>query len=420
MQQTVKPDGGTPTGPCEKTFRFVGTGIEYCLMAVTLAMSAMISYQVVARYVFNAPSSATEGILRYSLIWLGLLGAAYCFIDNRHLNLPLLSDSLKPQAARRLQIVNSFLTITFSGVLLWGGYIAVQSNADNIVPLLRVPVGSLQTVLVVSGALIIVSQLFHLRHLVGSAAARIDAAIAIGVLALLALSWWAFRTTALYDTLTSDHVELFSAILLFGSFFVMLILGTPIAIALGLSGILTLSLQLDFSMLFSTSGERMFSSLNNFGFLALPFFILAGNIMNQGGIAHRLINFAMVIGKRIPGSLWQANILANMLFGCLSGSSLAASTAIGSMVSPIAREKNYDMPITTAVNATSAPSGVLIPPSGPFIVYSLHHKRQCIDHCPVPGRLPAWTDHGGRRDDRGRFVCQASELSDRPHSDAAA
>lgn len=356
----------------EKIFRFVGTCIEYGLMVVTLAMSALISYQVVARYVFNAPSSLTESILRYSLIWLGLLGAGFCFIDNRHLNLPLLSEAVTPHVARRLSLINSLLTLGFGAILAWGGAIAVTSNSGNIVPLLKIPVGSLQTVLVITGVVIVLAELFRLTHTVRQApGGLVDAVVAIAILAVCGGGWWLFRSTELYATLTLDHVEIFSALLLFGSFFALLIMGAPIAIALGLSGILTLSLQLDFGMLFSTTGERMFSSLDNFGFLALPFFVFAGNIMNQGGIARKLIDFAMVIGKRIPGSLWQANILANMLFGCLSGSALAASTAIGSMVSPIAREKNYDIPITTAVNAASAPTGVLIPPSGPFIIYSL-------------------------------------------------
>ncbi|AJY48010.1 membrane protein [Martelella endophytica] len=163
----------------------------------------------------------------------------------------------------------------------------------------------------------------------------------------------------------------FSMVVLFGAFFTFLILGTSISAGLALAGIFTLSLQIDFGSLSSTIGEQIFGGLDHFGFLALPFFVLAGAIMNQCGIAHRLIDFAMLIGRRIPGSLWQTNVLANMLFGCLSGSGIAAATAIGNIIAPIARENKYDMPMTTAVNAASAPTGMLIPPTGAFIVYSL-------------------------------------------------
>ncbi|UJF17633.1 TRAP transporter large permease [Vibrio sp. SS-MA-C1-2] len=168
-----------------------------------------------------------------------------------------------------------------------------------------------------------------------------------------------------------NNIEIISFFVLFLSFFFFLLIGTPIAVGLGIAGLMTLSLQMNFSELVTTTGETLFSSLNNFGFLALPFFILAGNIMNQGGIARRLINFAMLIGRRIPGSLWQTNIVANMLFGSLSGSAIAAATAIGGIITPMAKEKKYDMPFTTAVNAASSISGMLIPPTGVFIVYSL-------------------------------------------------
>ncbi len=375
MQQNVEvPAASEPqVGPFERGLRLFGTFLQYVLMAVALMMSVLISYQVIARYVFNTPSSITESVLRYSLIWMGLLGAAYCFIDNLHLNLPLLAESLSRRGARRLSVINAVLTIGLGSVLIWGGAVAVASNSATNIPLLNLPVGWMQTVLVVSGVLIVLSQLVQLglRLREDGKNSFFDVLLGVVIVAVIATLWMVFRTTGLYETLTFDYVEIFSALLLFGSFFIMLALGTPIAVALGISGILTLSLQLDTDMLVSTAGEQMFSSLDSFGFLALPFFILAGNIMNQGGIARRLIDLAMVLGRRVPGSLWQANVLANMLFGCLSGSAIAAATAIGSMISPIAKEKNYDMPVTTAVNAASAPSGMLIPPSGPFIIYSL-------------------------------------------------
>ncbi|WP_226571777.1 TRAP transporter large permease [Mangrovibacter yixingensis] len=168
-----------------------------------------------------------------------------------------------------------------------------------------------------------------------------------------------------------DHLEATSLLILFGTFFLFLAMNTPIAVGLALSGLFTLALQIAPGDLLAVVGEKMFSGLDSFGFLALPFFILAGNIMNQGGIARRLLDLALLLGKRIPGNLWQSNIIANMLFGSLSGSAIAASTAIGGIVAPMAKEKGYDMAFTTAVNASSAPTGMLIPPTGVFIMYSL-------------------------------------------------
>jgi tripartite ATP-independent transporter DctM subunit len=93
--------------------------------------------------------------------------------------------------------------------------------------------------------------------------------------------------------------------------------------------------------------------------------------MNKGGIARRLVNLAMLLGGRIPGSLAHANVISNMLFGSVCGSSVAAASAVGGFMGPLQKEKNYDPCFAAAVNIASAPTGLLIPPTGLFIVFSL-------------------------------------------------
>ena len=347
-------------------------GIKYFLTALLVAMSFAICYQVIWRYFFNSPSSITEEFLRYSLIWLGVLGAGYGFIHDKHLNLPLIFEKLSQNGSDNLNIFNAIIKLIFGAILIWGGYFAIVENSKMLSPMMKIPVGQLQGVLLLAGSIVVVSQLIALGKLIRSDSRKIRVALVISfVLAAMTYGVSLFKETALFEYLLFEQLEIFSLIVLFGTFFAFLILGTPIAIGLAFAGIFTLSIQIDADVLFSTSGERIFNSLDSFGFLALPFFILAGNIMNQGGIARRLIALAMLLGKRIPGNLWQANVIGNMLFGSLSGSAIAASTAIGGIISPIAKEKNYDMAITTAVNAASSPSGMLIPPTGTFIVYSL-------------------------------------------------
>nr|WP_319387804.1 TRAP transporter large permease subunit [uncultured Cohaesibacter sp.] len=346
--------------------------LKSVLVVMTLSMSAMITYQVISRYFFNAPSALTEGLLRYALIWLGLLGAGYCFMERRHLNLPLVLDVLSPGKAAFLKAVNMWLMLIFGAILVWSGYNAVQVNSGMHAPIINISIGALQSVLMLCGILAILAQLVDIGKLISSREISfVRAILALVLIAAFVGAMWQFSKTDLYAYLVDERLELFSVVVLFGLFFILLIIGTPIAIGLVFSGVLTLSLQLDPASMLSTTGEKLFNSLDNFGFLALPCFVLAGNIMTHAGIARRLIDLAMLMGRRIPGNLWQANVIANMLFGCLSGSGIAAATAIGSMVAPIAKEKNYDMPFTTAVNAASAPAGMLIPPSGPFIIYSL-------------------------------------------------
>ena len=118
-------------------------------------------------------------------------------------------------------------------------------------------------------------------------------------------------------------------IVLFGAFFFMLALGVPIVYAIGLSTLASISTQLDFNSALSVVSQKLASGLDSFTLLAIPFFILSGNIMNHGGIARRLINFARILGGRLPGSLAHCNILANMLFGAISGSAVASAAAMG-------------------------------------------------------------------------------------------
>lgn len=152
---------------------------------------------------------------------------------------------------------------------------------------------------------------------------------------------------------------------------VLLLAGAPISVAVGLSSALAMVSALGFENGMLTSAQQMFRGINNFSLLAIPFFVLAGVIMNNGGIALKLINAAKVLVGRMPGSLAQTNVAANALFGAVSGSAVAAVAAVGSTMSPLQAKEGYDRSFTAATNIASAPSGMLIPPSNLMIVYSL-------------------------------------------------
>ena len=164
-----------------------------------------------------------------------------------------------------------------------------------------------------------------------------------------------------------------ATVVLFISFFVMLFAGVPISAGIGIasviaacvSGVTTLE---GFAF---TAAQKCFSGLDSFSLLALPFFSLGGNIMNKGGIARRLVRLARLLVGGIPGYLAATNVLANMFFGAVSGSSVAATSAMGSILSPLEKDEGYDPDYSAAVNICSAPTGILIPPSGPLILYSI-------------------------------------------------
>ena len=158
---------------------------------------------------------------------------------------------------------------------------------------------------------------------------------------------------------------------LFGSFFVLLLAGVPISAGIGIASVITALFSMPADIFALIAAQRCFSGLDSFSLLALPFFTLGGNIMNKGGIARRLIRLARLLVGKIPGYLAATNVLANMFFGAVSGSSVAATSAMGSILSPLEKEEGYDPNYSAAVNICSAPTGILIPPSGPLILYSI-------------------------------------------------
>lgn len=169
---------------------------------------------------------------------------------------------------------------------------------------------------------------------------------------------------------------------------IMLIAGVPIAVALGVSSVCAILPIMDFDVAVLTGAQRIFSGISVFSLLAIPFFILAGNIMNKGGIAIRIINLAKVITGRTPGALAQTNILANMLFGAISGSGTAAASAMGSIIGPIEKEEGYDLSFSAAVNVATAPTGLLIPPSNVMITFSLVSGGASVAALFMAGYIP--------------------------------
>ena len=172
------------------------------------------------------------------------------------------------------------------------------------------------------------------------------------------------------------------------SFIILISIGVPIAYSIGISGILTMLVSILPVPAFTTLAQRMAGSLDSFALLAIPFFVLAGQIMNRCGIAVRLIEFAKVIVGRLPGGLAFVNVMANMMFGAISGSAAASASAIGTMMTPKMVDEGYDKPFATALNITSATTGLAIPPSNILIVYSLASGGVSIAALFIAGYIP--------------------------------
>ena len=166
-------------------------------------------------------------------------------------------------------------------------------------------------------------------------------------------------------------IEVISIIVLFASFFTLLMLKVPVAYSIGISTTISLLLNIDNLPGITTIAQRMTTGIDSFALLAIPFFVLAGEIMKRGGIANRLINFAKSLVASLPGGLAYVNVLASMLFGAISGSAIAATSAIGSIMTDRMEEEGYPREFSASVNITSSTTGLLIPPSNILIVYAL-------------------------------------------------
>ncbi len=172
------------------------------------------------------------------------------------------------------------------------------------------------------------------------------------------------------------------------SFVVLLGIGLPIAYCIGLSSLFTLVVSMPSITAFTTLAQRMATGLDSFALLAIPFFVLSGQLMNSGGIARRLVDFAKALVGGLPGGLAFVNIVASMLFGAISGSAAAAASAIGGFMGPRMEEEGYEKSFGAAVNIASATTGLVIPPSNILIIFSLASGGVSIAALFIAGYVP--------------------------------
>ena len=161
-----------------------------------------------------------------------------------------------------------------------------------------------------------------------------------------------------------------AAIVLILVFFMLLAYGVPVSFSIISAALVTIIMFLSPGFGMFISAQKLVGGIDSFSLLAVPFFILAGLLMSSGGIARRLVNLALLILGRVPGSLALTNIAGNAMFGSISGSGIAAATAIGGVMNPLEKEHGYDETFSAAVNIASAPVGQLIPPTTAPIIYS--------------------------------------------------
>ena len=334
-----------------------------CCAVLLTFMTFLVLWQVFTRYVLNSPAAFTEELVKYSLIWTGFIGAAYAFSTREHMALTLVRDKLTGRPHQILVIfIDALILLLAIFVITIGGYKLAVSARAEFSALLGVPRTLVYSIAPISGIFIIIAQIINLYEDIYRKQSR------------------RIRREKMNIVLTT--------IILFVVFGVLLFMGVPISVSIIVSSIVTAMSTLSWDQITFITMQKMNSGIESFSLLAVPLFILAGNIMNNGGIAKRLVNFAQLFVGKLPGNLAQANILGNMLFGALSGSSVAAASAMGGCISPIEKEQEYDPAYSAAANIASAPTGLLIPPTSAFIVYSTVAGGVSISTLFMAGYVP--------------------------------
>lgn len=183
-------------------------------------------------------------------------------------------------------------------------------------------------------------------------------------------------------------MEYLPVIVLVCSFIALLLLSVPVAWSIAISSLLTMLVSIAPMPAFTTISQRIGTGLDSFALLAIPFFILSGQLMNKGGIAHRLIAFAKTLVGALPGGLALINIISAMMMGAIAGSAMASASAMGSILGPEMEKDGYSKEFGAAVNITSSTTGLVIPPSNVLIVYSLASGGVSIAALFLAGYIP--------------------------------
>ncbi|OYD07158.1 TRAP transporter large permease [Paludifilum halophilum] len=186
------------------------------------------------------------------------------------------------------------------------------------------------------------------------------------------------------------ETAMLAGLVLFLVFFVFLFIGVPISVSIAVSSFVAALFIMPADSSLIVTSQQIITGIDSFVLLALVFFMLAGSIMNNGGIAQRLIHLAKLIGGRMSGSLAHTNVIGNMLFGAISGSAIASAATMGKIMSPLQKKEGYDPAYSAAVNIASAPTGLVIPPSGIPILYSLLSGGTSIGALFLAGYLPGF------------------------------
>ncbi len=333
------------------------------LVVGMLAIILIISYQTLFRYIWvetlglSGNASWCEEVARYIFIWISYLAVPIAIKNRSNIRVDMLYEKLsaRNQGISWVIVNLSMLTLTAVVTIMGTDHLMMMAQFPQTTPALQMPYFYPYLILPFGFGLMslrILQDMYRQCKICGLK----DSLIAFAIYAVIC-------TPALMD------IEMGALIWLFSYFGVLLAVGVPIAIALGLSALATIIGA--GTLPFEYVAQISFTSIDNFPIMAIPFFIAAGVFMGAGGLSQRLLGLADELLGSLYGGMGLATIATCMFFAAISGSGPATVAAIGSLTIPAMVERGYDKYFSCAVIACAGAIGVMIPPSNPFVVYGV-------------------------------------------------
>ncbi len=342
----IRGSGGTPTmrffrDHAEKVFDWIVSLAVFVLVAVVLA-------QVISRYVFNNPFDWTEEMARLLFVWIILLGTFLALKTKSHVAVEtLLHRFFRPEARSYISATADYLVLYYCAYLSYMGAVLMWKTVEDT-PVLLISFSYIYAAMVVSGTMMVLLLLIRLFSLEKKTfIASFFASIALGGVIYLLFGGGGF---------TGGNLV---AVMLV-SFVILIVAGMPIAFAIGIGSTLFLVLFQRVPLL--VTNTRLFGGIDSFPLLAIPFFILAGELMNIGGVTVRLVALAKVLVGHVRGGLGMVVVVAEYFFSGISGSTVADVSAIGSLLIPAMKKAGYKPVDCVSIVSAASAMGILVPP----------------------------------------------------------
>lgn len=334
--------------------RIIDAVFAWLFSLLTVAMVAVVFLQVLNRYVFNNPLSWTEEVSRIIFIYMTFLGAYWALRQGSHIGVPTFMERFSRETRKATQTTVEFFLLFYLAYLFKSSMEFALDSRDILTPALNIPFFYVYLVMALAVgmmALQIISRLFT----VGIKKTILPAIVALAVLG-------GIFAVAGGGKLSSGNLLVMTVVFLT----ILIVVHTPIAFAVGLASMLFLALQDKIPL--EIVPHRMVGGVDHFPLLAIPYFILAGELMNTGGITQRLVDMAKVIVGHIRGGLGMTVVVGEYFFSGISGSTVADVSAIGSILIPAMKKAGYTPENSVAVVSAASAMGILVPPCISMVV----------------------------------------------------